>query len=96
MGGQFHDARVIHAGIGARTKGPDRGVAAGSCTPVCRRALLRFWSEEGYLRNLAKLQGWIERKGWRTDGGPVWARYDPPFMPWFLRRNEILVPVSVP
>lgn len=55
-----------------------------------------FWSEEGYLRNLAKLQGWIERKGWRTDGGPVWARYDPPFMPWFLRRNEILVPVSVP
>jgi hypothetical protein len=26
-------------------------------------------------------------------GEPVFARYNPPFMPWFLRRNEILVPV---
>jgi len=24
----------------------------------------------------------------------VWARYNPPFTPWFLRRNEILIPVS--
>ena len=27
-------------------------------------------------------------------GDPVWARYDPPFMPWFWRRNEILIPVG--
>jgi hypothetical protein len=27
-------------------------------------------------------------------GEPVWARYNPPFMPWFLRRNEILLPVD--
>jgi hypothetical protein len=24
----------------------------------------------------------------------VWARYDPPFMPWFLRRNEVLIPIE--
>jgi hypothetical protein len=24
-------------------------------------------------------------------GEPVWARYDQPWTPWFLRRNEILV-----
>jgi SOUL heme-binding protein len=24
-----------------------------------------------------------------TQGEPVLARYDPPFKPWFLRRNEI-------
>jgi hypothetical protein len=27
-------------------------------------------------------------------GEPVWARYDPPFMPWFLRRNEVLIPIE--
>ncbi|MEJ2098333.1 MAG: heme-binding protein, partial [Deltaproteobacteria bacterium] len=25
---------------------------------------------------------------------PVWARYNPPFLPWFLRRNEIIIPVQ--
>ena len=27
-------------------------------------------------------------------GDPTWARYNPPFTPWFLRRNEILIPVA--
>ncbi len=26
-----------------------------------------------------------------TIGDPIWARYDPPWKPWFLRRNEVLV-----
>jgi hypothetical protein len=26
-------------------------------------------------------------------GAPVWARYDPPWKPWFLRRNEVLIEV---
>jgi hypothetical protein len=26
----------------------------------------------------------------------VWARYDPPFKPWFLRTNEILLALSPP
>jgi len=33
--------------------------------------------------------------GWKRLGTPVWARYNPPFMPWFMRRNEILIPVQV-
>ena len=53
-----------------------------------------FWSEKGYLRNKGKLEAWIDEKGFRTVGEPVWARYNPPFMPWFLRRNEILVPID--
>ena len=53
-----------------------------------------FWSEEGYMRNKAKLEAWIGEKGFNTVGEPVWARYNPPFMPWFLRRNEILVPIG--
>jgi hypothetical protein len=27
-------------------------------------------------------------------GPAVWARYDAPFKPWFLRRNEILYPIE--
>jgi hypothetical protein len=30
----------------------------------------------------------------QATGEPVWARYDPPFKPWFMRRNEILIPVQ--
>ena len=29
--------------------------------------------------------------GLEEAGEPIWARYDPPFKPWFLRRNEILI-----
>jgi effector-binding domain-containing protein len=55
-----------------------------------------FWSEKSYLRNLVKLQNWIENSRFTPVGEPIWARYNPPFMPWFLRRNEILVPVASP
>lgn len=52
-----------------------------------------FWRKKGYLRNLSELREWIKERGLRAGGEPIWARYDPPFMPWFLRRNEILLPV---
>jgi len=55
-----------------------------------------FWSEEGYLQNKDRLEDWIRKQRLRTIGEPIWARYNPPFMPWFLRRNEILVPVEDP
>lgn len=31
--------------------------------------------------------------GYRVSGEPRWARYDPPWKPWFLRRNEVIVPI---
>lgn len=64
--------------------------------PARRMAAVRysgFWSEKNYLRYKAELEGWIEKTGLKITGEPVWARYNPPFMPWFLRRNEILIPV---
>lgn len=53
-----------------------------------------FWSEEGYLEHKALLQDWIASKNFSEVGEPIWARYNPPIMPWFLRRNEILIPIS--
>ena len=29
-----------------------------------------------------------------TKGAPELARYNAPFTPWFLRRNEIVIPVD--
>jgi hypothetical protein len=52
------------------------------------------WSEEGYEENRALLEEYIQKRGLTKMGEPVWARYDPPFMPWFLRRNEVLIPIK--
>lgn len=53
-----------------------------------------FWSEKSYRRNLAMLLDWITKSGLSVSGEPIWARYNSPFIPWFLRRNEVLVPVT--
>lgn len=65
--------------------------------PARRMAAVRYsgtWSKENYHRHLAKLQTWLQTQDITTAGEPVWARYNPPFTPWFLRRNEILIPVQ--
>jgi hypothetical protein len=65
--------------------------------PARRVAAVRYsgnWSEERYLEHLAELRGAMEKAGLRAVGEPVWARYDPPFMPWFLRTNEILIELA--
>jgi effector-binding domain-containing protein len=65
--------------------------------PAHRVAAIRysgFWSEEKYQEHLEELQTWIENKNQVVSGQPVWARYNAPFTPWFMRRNEILIPVK--
>ena len=65
--------------------------------PARRIAAVRysgFWSEKNYLQHKMELESWIHRMGLIIAGDPIWARYNPPFMPWFLRRNEILIPID--
>jgi hypothetical protein len=65
--------------------------------PARRIAAVRysgFWSEKNYLQNKLELESWIREQRLVIAGDPVWARYNPPFTPWFLRRNEILIPVD--
>jgi hypothetical protein len=54
------------------------------------------WSRSRYDDHERKLRAWLQRREFEPVGEPVWARYDPPFMPWFLRRNEILIEVREP
>lgn len=49
------------------------------------------WSESRYKAKLELLRSELKKNGVQTKGEPVFARYNPPFMPWFLRRNEIWI-----
>jgi hypothetical protein len=60
--------------------------------PGGRVAVIRysgFWSQANDDEHLSKLQAALRAAGVRWTGEPTLARYDPPFTPWFLRRNEI-------
>lgn len=64
--------------------------------PAYRAAAIQYsgrWSEKNYQEHLAKLQAWISDNELEAIGEPAWARYDPPFKPWFMRRNEVLIPI---
>ena len=52
------------------------------------------WSASRYEEHLATLRAALASAGLTAVGEPIWARYDPPFMPWFLRTNEILVELA--
>jgi hypothetical protein len=60
-------------------------------------AALRYsgtWSQKRYNEKEARLFEWIQKRGFKSVGEPIFARYNSPFMPWFLRRNEVLIPVE--
>ena len=60
--------------------------------PAHRVAVIRYsgrWTEANYQEHLELLKQAMRSKQLEWTGEPVYARYDPPFMPWFMRRNEI-------
>lgn len=52
------------------------------------------WSEGRYEEKRVRLQELMRQRDLEPAGEPIFARYNPPFMPWFLRRNEVLIPVE--
>jgi hypothetical protein len=62
-------------------------------------AAVRFsgrWTESAYRRHLADLESAITRAGLLPVGQPRFARFDPPYTPWFLRHNEVVQDVRWP
>ena len=60
--------------------------------PAATWAAIRYsgtWSQFNYLEHLGELKTVLQAAGVATQGEPVLARYNPPFTPWFMRRNEI-------
>ncbi|GAA1679911.1 heme-binding protein [Microbacterium lacus] len=52
------------------------------------------WTEESWRRHRDELLAALSSAGVTVIGEPRFARFDPPFTPWFLRRNEVLVDVA--
>jgi len=52
------------------------------------------WSESRYEEHKAMLDMMMSKRKLKTAGEYIYARYNPPFTLWFLRRNEVLVPVE--
>ena len=60
--------------------------------PPFRVAVIRysgFWSAANDSEHLALLQAALKAGGVAWTGEAVYSRYNAPFTPWFLRRNEI-------
>ncbi len=60
--------------------------------PASTWAVIRYsgtWSEANRLEHLAQLKATLDAAGVAFRGEPVLARYNAPFTPWFMRRNEI-------
>jgi len=65
--------------------------------PPARYAVVRFSGlarPAEVERRTTTLRAFIERRGLRALGPPSLARYNPPWTPWFMRRNEVWIPIE--
>jgi hypothetical protein len=64
--------------------------------PARAMAVLRFSGVAragNYLQRTETLKRWIAARGLTARVDATLAQYDPPWTPWFLRRNEVLLEV---
>lgn len=64
--------------------------------PAALWAVIRYsgtWSAANTQEHLELLRTALETAAIPTQGEPVWARYNAPMTPWFMRRNEIWLSV---
>ena len=81
---------------GAAPSPTDRAVMLDNFGPG-RFAVMRFSggrNAANETKSLAALRGWLESRQLETEGAPVFAYYDPPWIPGFLRRNEVMLQVT--
>ena len=60
--------------------------------PAANWAVITYsgtWSQSNFDENLGALRAALKAADIATQGEPVLSRYNGPFTPWFMRRNEI-------
>jgi hypothetical protein len=68
-----------------------------STNPPARYAAHRFSGWGGPVASEAaagKLLEWAKSRHLPVSGAPLFAYYNPPWTPWFMRRNEVLILLS--
>ncbi|WP_298585535.1 heme-binding protein [uncultured Kocuria sp.] len=67
--------------------------------PPALAAVLRYrgrWTRRSYAKHREQLEEAVRAAGLVPVAAARFARFDPPFTPAFLRRNEVVLPVSGP
>jgi hypothetical protein len=94
----FVVAFVLPAGLTLETAPePTNPAVRVRLVPESTAAALRFagrWSEASYARHLAELRAALDAAGLIPHGSPRFARFDAPYVPAFLRRNEVILDVE--
>ena len=75
---------------------PPEGVSIGETQPRCLAAI-RFSgsADDGAIaEQVSELRRWMVAKHLKPGGSSEYAFYNSPFIPAFLRRNEVLIPVQ--
>jgi DNA gyrase inhibitor GyrI len=65
--------------------------------PARRMAAIRFSgvaTDDTVSAAEARLRAWLGERGIEPTEAPIYAYYNDPFTPGFLRRNEVLIPVG--
>lgn len=74
----------------------DKAVAVREIPPG-RFAVLRFSggrSAKNEAEALNRLRTWMAEDGLIASSPPVYGYFDPPWTPWFLRRNEVMLRIE--
>ena len=67
--------------------------------PGSRVAVVRysgFWSQANFDEHLGKLEAALRAAQLPWAGEPTLSRYNAPFTPWFMRRNEVWLTLKAP
>lgn len=65
--------------------------------PAHQMAAIRFsgyFQKENIRNNKQRLSHWLEEQGLETEGDFIVAGYNPPWIPGFLARNEVLIKIK--
>ena len=66
--------------------------------PAQQMAAIRFsgfFQQSEIQKQKERLSQWLEREKLETEGDFTIAGYDPPWIPWFLARNEVLIKIKI-
>ncbi|MEI6278156.1 MAG: heme-binding protein [Verrucomicrobiae bacterium] len=96
-GGESTMAFVMPADL-RKVPQPTDGSVTVREMPAGRFAVLRYSGERSLQQeaeHLERLKAWVAAQGLNVSAAPVYAYFDPPWTPPFLRRNEVMLCVDL-